>query len=226
MSGLGVHEDVSASGLPLLGDLGEDRGGEAQQGRFVGYEDEISFSQGKNFSSVYFVGPVPITIGAGIEGSIGFELHANIQPVSLATSAGPFAQLEANVTGAVGVPGLQAGVGGALTLLDERFTGTVSTGLTVLHSNPGAAVFEGEVSLTILNVLTGPEGRLFLFAEYPAAIWCNSPLGAFPCGVKLVRAELVLANWSSFVNEDILFDESLCKAVTITANGVTFHNCD
>ena len=190
------------------------------------YEDELSFSKGKNFNNVFFVGPVPVTVGAGIEGSIGFELHANLQPVSLATSAGPFAQLEANVTGAIGVPGLQAGVGGALTILDERFTGTVLTGLVVVDPGPQSAVFEGSASLKIVNTLTGPVGRLFLFADYPAIVWCNSVFGVFPCGVKVVRSELVLVEWASFVKEDVLFDESLCKAVTIANGNVTFSSCD
>jgi hypothetical protein len=68
-------------------------------------------------------------------------------------------------------------------------------------------------------------GRLFLFAEYPTVKWCNSVFGSFACGVKITRSELVLVTWTSFVKEDVLFDQSLCKAVTIANAGVTFGNC-
>ena len=51
----------------------------------------------------FFVGPVPFNLEAGVTGSIGFELYANIQPIGLAAKAGPFAELEATITGAIGI---------------------------------------------------------------------------------------------------------------------------
>ena len=69
------------------------------------YDGEWSAVRSRSYSSVFFAGPVPITVGATISGAIGFELHANLVFDSLACSAGPFATLDASVTGAVGVPG-------------------------------------------------------------------------------------------------------------------------
>ena len=65
-----------------------------------------------------------------------------------------------------------------------------------------------------------------VFAEYPGVKWCTGPLGnTFACGVKIVRAERELANWRSFEKNDVLFDDTLCKAVTLEPTGATFSVC-
>lgn len=199
-----------------------------QPAGFVYEDDPLSVSKEKAYSSVFFVGPVPVTVSAGIGGEIGFRLAINLQPIQLLAEAGPFAELEAFVTGGVGIPGLNAGVGGALSLLKEEFQAKVDTHLEVRDFGDvsGTAIVHGLAHMSVVNTLTGPTGRLFLQATFPGPVWCNLPVvGWIPCGAEIKRAELVLVNWESFVKEDILFEETLCKAVTISSEGVTFSAC-
>jgi len=195
------------------------------------FDGTFSVTKEKTFSKQFFVGPVPVSTSGGVAGEIGYQLTANLQPASLANSVRPYAKLEATVEAGVGTAGFRAGAGGSLTLVDESFLGTVQTGLSVLQAGgpQAAAVFEGAVSMRVTNTVTGPAGRLFLFVEYPGVKWCRRcalrRCVSFPCGVKTVRREFDLVTWRSFVKEDVLFDETLCKRVTLDLGSATFSVC-
>lgn len=191
------------------------------------FDGSFSISKEKSFSKQFFVGPVPVSTTGGVAGELGYQLTANLQPTSLACRTGPYATLEATIEAGVGILGLRAGAGGGLTLIDERFEGNVLTGLTVVHG-AAPAIFQGSASMQVGNAVTGPTGRIFLFVEYPGVKWCRACiLGAcfpFPCGIKTVRKEWGLVSWVSFVKEDVLFDQSFCKRVTIQTSP-TFSSC-
>lgn len=82
--------------------------------------------------------------------------------------------------------------------------------------------------MQVSNTLTGPTGRLFLFVEYPGLKWCRACLFGvclpYPCGFKTVRKELGLVSWVSFVKSDVLFDQVVCKRVTISG-GPSYSLC-
>jgi len=188
---------------------------------------EFSVSKAVIYNQLFFVGPVPFTASASVGGTIGFELYANIQPFGLAAKAAPFAKLEATITGAVGIPALKAGFGGTLTFIDERFHANVTTALTFSYPEGGGLPigFEGHFSMSVINTLTGPEGELFLFTDYPKVKWCTKRvlgrLLTYPCGKRNIRNKLVLAKFEPFVKEDVLFDVALCKARTFGILGET-----
>jgi hypothetical protein len=177
--------------------------------------DPFSISKEVTYNQLFFVGPVPFTASATVGGEIGFDLYANIQPIGLAVKAGPFAKLEVTITGAVGIRVLRAGFGGTLTLIDEQFYGNVTAGLTFitdLTEGEDAVGFELSMRMSATNTLTGPQGELFLFADYPGVKWCSVLGKSLPCGVTSIRTKKELARFRTFVKEDILFDKTLCKA--------------
>tara|TARA_R110002072_G_scaffold228234_2_gene385023 strand:- start:1893 stop:3950 length:2058 start_codon:yes stop_codon:yes gene_type:complete len=182
------------------------------------------FSKEKSFTKQFFVGPVPVVTTGGVMGEIGYELAANLQPTSLACSLTPYATLSATLSGAVGVAGLSGGAGAELILLDERFVGAVNTGISVVDDN----TFEGRANMQVRNVLSGPSGRVYLFAEYPGVRWCRRKVlnrrFSYPCGIRTIRKELNLVSWATFQKEDVLFDETLCKRVTLNSGLATFSN--
>ena len=189
--------------------------------RELGYvfDGSFSISKEKKFTRQFFVGPVPVSAAGGVVGEIGYQLTADLQSTSLTSTAGPFVRVEAMIEAGVGIAGLlQAGAGGALTLLDERFQGSATTGLAVV-SVGSPAVFEGSVVMNVTNTVTGPTGRIYLFVEYPGLKWCRACVFGicipYPCGFKTVRKELGLVTWQSFRKEDLLFDKTLCKRVTL-----------
>lgn len=174
----------------------------------------FSITKEVKYDQLFFVGPVPFTASASVAGEIGFKLYANIQPFGLASKTGPFAKLEATITGAVGIPILKAGFGGTLTFIDEEFQASVTTGLALSFNDGFPIGFEGQFSMSVINTLTGPQGELFLFADYPVVKWCAVLGRSFPCGLPTIRNKLVLAKFESFVKEDVLFDKRLCKRRT------------
>lgn len=187
------------------------------------YDGSFSVSKEKSFTRQFFVGPVPVSATGGVTGEVGFALVANLQPVSLTSNVGPYASLEASLEAGVGIFGLRAGAGGALTLIEERFQGDVLTGLSVIRAS-APAVFEGSVAMQVANVVTGPTGRLYLFVEYPGIKWCRVWGIPLPCGFKTVRKEWGLVSWVSFVKEDVLFDQVWCKRVVLNGTAA-FASC-
>lgn len=197
--------------------------------RELGYTFDGSFSvsKEKSFSKTFFVGPVPVTTSGGVTGEVGYQLTANLQPTELTSRTGPYASLEATIEASVGIPGLRAGAGGGLVLIEERFEGGVVTGLSVLQTS-APAIFDGNVAMQVTNTVTGPTGRIFLFVEYPGIKWCRACIFGvcfpLPCGFKLVRSEWGLVSWTSFVKQDVLFDQSWCKRVHIGST-TSFTSC-
>ena len=197
--------------------------------RELGYsfDGTFSISKEKSFSKTFFVGPVPVTTSGGVTGEVGYQLTANLQPTELTSRTGPYASLEATIEASVGIPGLRAGAGGGLVLIEERFEGGVQTGLTVVQIS-APAIFEGSVGMQVTNTVTGPTGRIFLFVEYPGIKWCRACVFGvcfpLPCGFKMVRKEWGLVSWASFVKEDLLFDQTWCKRVRI-GTSTSFTSC-
>ncbi len=193
------------------------------------FDGTFSVTKEKSFSKQFFVGPVPVSVSGGVAGSIGYRLTASLEPASLASSVRPFAGLEATLEAGVGIVGFRAGAGGTLTLITEEFAAGVQTGLVVASAGPSPAVFQGSATMRVVNTLTGPNGRLFLFVEYPGVKWCRAcVLGVcipYPCGLKTVHKELTLVTWQTFVKQDVLFDETWCRQVTTDGTTTTFGLC-
>lgn len=193
------------------------------------FDGTYSVTKEKTYSKQFFVGPVPVSVSGGVAGTIGYRLTAAIEPTSLASSVRPFASLEATLEAGVGIVGLRAGAGGTLTLISEEFAAGVQTGLVVASVGPNPAVFQGTATMRVVNTLTGPTGRLFLFVEYPGVKWCRGCVFGvcfpYPCGLKTVHNELTLVTWQSFVKEDVLFDETWCRQVSTDGNTATFGVC-
>lgn len=187
----------------------------------------FSVSKEKKYSRTFFFGPIPVTASGGVAGEIGYELVASVQPLSMVSRIEPYAKLEGTLEAGVGIPGLRAGAGGTLTLIEERFGGNAEASLLVQSVTP--AVFQGQVTMQVENTLTGPSGRLFLFVEYPGIKWCRGCIFGFcfpfPCGFKTCRNEWGLVTWTSFVKNDVLFQTTLCKRVVIDGTGVHFTLC-
>ena len=187
----------------------------------------FSISKEKKYTRTFFLGPIPVTASGGVAGEIGYELVASVQPLSMVSRIEPYAKLEGTLEAGVGIPGLRAGAGGTLTLIEERFGGEAESTLVVQSVTP--AVFQGQVAMHVENTLTGPSGRLFLFVEYPGIKWCRGCIFGlcfpFPCGFKTCRNEWGLVTWTSFVKTDVLFRATLCKRVVIDGTGVHFTIC-
>ena len=143
----------------------------------VGYSKEVEKEQ------QFFVGPVPMIAGASIGGNFGidytfgyggddptlFGSGASANPViSVGSSIGPFANLEALMFAGVGTKVFTVAVERVVTLLEEKIVYFIGTEIEVIDD--GFSSGDVEFLITQLqklsNIFTGPVGKLNLFAKY------------------------------------------------------------
>lgn len=203
----------------------------AISGELISYSKEVEKEQ------QFFVGPVPMIAGGSVGGNIGLELsvgYANDDApvfgggnavVSVGSSIGPFANLEAAMFAGVGTVVFSVGVEGVLVLLDERLVYFIGTEIEVIDD--GFTSGDVEFMITQLqklsNIFTGPQGKLNLFAKYsvPAIRTCNWGFVKVPC-LKLATIKAIMNIYSTpalFRREDILFEDPFAQLDVVIANG-------
>ena len=199
----------------------------------------ISYSKEKEAEQQFFVGPVPMIAGASIGGSLGLELtvgYADDDPpvfgggnavVSLGSSIGPFASLEAGMFAGVGTKVFSVGVEGVVTLLDERIVYFIGTEIEVLNdgfdSNHNVEFMITQLQ-KLSNIFTGPVGKLNLFAKYtvPAVRTCKWKFIKVKC-IKLATIKATKNIYSTpalFRREDILFEDPFAQLNVVIPDGL------
>jgi len=197
----------------------------------------ISYSKEVEKEQQFFIGPVPMIAGASVGGNLGLDYNFGYADddvpvfgggnavVSLGSSIGPFANLEAAMFAGVGTKVFAVGVEGVLTLLDERIVYFIGTEIEVIDD--GFASGDVEFMVTQLqklsNIFTGPQGKLNLFAKYtvPAVRTCKWKWIKFKC-IKLATIKATKNIYSTpalFRREDILFEDPFAQLDVVIASG-------
>lgn len=197
----------------------------------------ISYSKEVKKEQQFFVGPVPLIAGGSIGGNLGLEItigYANDKApvfgggnavVSVGSSIGPFANLEALMFAAVGTVVFAVGVEGVLVLLDERLVYFIGTEIEVIDDGFGSGDVEFMVTQLqkLSNIFTGPQGKLNLFARYtvPAVTTCNWGFVKFTCITlaTLKATKNIYSTPALFRREDILFEDPFAQLNVVIANG-------
>lgn len=204
----------------------------------------ISYSKEVEKEQQFFIGPVPMIAGGSIGGNLGLELTfgyddlvppvfdtdttpvfgSNNSVVSLGSSIGPFANLEAAMFAGVGTKVFAVGVEGVLTLLDERIVYFIGTEIEVIDDGfvSGDVEFIVTQLQKLSNIFTGPQGKLNLFAKYtvPAVRTCKWKFIKFKC-IKLATIKATKNIYSTpalFRREDILFEDPFVQLDVVIVN--------
>ena len=201
----------------------------------------VQYSKEKEKEQQFFVGPVPMIAGASIGGSFGidytfgyggddpslFGSGASANPViSVGTSVGPFANLEAGMFAGVGTKVFSVGVEGVVTLLEEKIVYFIGTEIEVIDD--GYTSGDVEFMITQLqklsNIFTGPIGKLNLFAKYtvPKVSTCKWKFIKVKC-IKLgtIKAtKNIYTTPALFRREDILFEDPFAELDVVIVNGM------
>jgi hypothetical protein len=198
----------------------------------------ISYSKEVEKQQQFFIGPVPMVAGGSVGGTFGLEIEFGYDDVkapvfgagnvvlSLGSSVGPFASLEALMFAGVGAVVFSVGVEGVLVLLDERLVYFIGTEIEVIDDGFASG---GDVEFMITqlqklsNIFTGPQGKLNLFARYsvPAVRTCNWGFVKVPC-LKLATIKATKNIYSTpalFRREDILFEDPFAQLDVVIVNG-------
>jgi len=128
------------------------------------WEKDWSVYKSYGYSQQFWVGPVPLNVGAGAQGTIGFNINFEVSD-NLIANAGPYVYAGAYASASVGVGGLlEAGVRGNLNLINANFINEVTAGITLLSNN---TELQGTLKETVSVTIAGPNGNVQLFAKYP-----------------------------------------------------------
>jgi hypothetical protein len=200
----------------------------------------VQYSKEKEKEQEFFVGPVPMIAGGSIGGSFGIDYTfgydsnapslfgggALVNPsISVGTSIGPFANLEAGMFAGVGTRAFAVGVEGVVTLLEEKIVYFIGTEIEVIDD--GFVSNDVEFKVTQLqklsNIFTGPVGKLNLFAKYtvPKVATCKWKFIKVKC-IKLgtIKAtKNIYTTPALFRREDILFEDPFATLDVVIVNG-------
>ncbi|MGD8803750.1 MAG: hypothetical protein PVG12_11240 [Gammaproteobacteria bacterium] len=200
----------------------------------------VQYSKEKEAEQQFFVGPVPMIAGASIGGSFGIDYtfgYGGDDPslfgsgasansvISVGTSIGPFANLEAGMFAGVGTKVFSVGVEGVVTLLEEKIVYFIGTEIEVIDD--GFESQNVEFMITQLqklsNIFTGPVGKLNLFAKYtvPQVKTCKWKFIKVKC-IKLgtIKAtKNIYTTPALFRREDILFEDPFAELDVVIVNG-------
>jgi hypothetical protein len=196
-------------------------------------DGEYSFSKeypdsenGQFLEATFFVGPVPLSAGGYVTGTIGVRLGTvdqNLSPISytsaddqyrLGMSIEPFAELDATMYGGFGSRrAIIAGVEGRLSLLSEALEFFYGIDIDLVNDGAGASPAEFVISQgpIITNTFTGPQGSINLFAEFPVIRFKKCKVGfiKIPCP-KIIRVKVkknLYTSPAAFEFVDILYED-------------------
>jgi len=166
--------------------------------------------------STVFCGPVPVVFTTGAQGTLGYDLTFEMDSGNMKLTGTPYADLSAFASAVVHLGIAKGGVKGVMTLIRDDYVNSVSFG-NVRLTNGGSSI-SATANMNVTNVLTGPKGRLYLFADYPGTKWCKTFLGRVPCGVRNIHKEKTLVRFHTFQKKDVLLNESITKTVSLNCN--------
>lgn len=178
-----------------------------------------AFSKEKRVKRIFYPGGVPVTVEGFVSGRIGAKYTLDFQrrtfplSTSLDLASDTFAVLDAGAKAQVGIGGfIGFGVEGSLTFLRESFKVGTGADLAVLHDGfaPGGIVeIEFKPKLNIVNEVTGAEGKVLVYAEFPVPYVKFCGYFKIPCGggFRPSRENFVIDHFTAYRKVDILLNE-------------------
>jgi hypothetical protein len=167
-------------------------------GRMIDYTKDWNVHKEKKEVKTIMIFVVPLTFTASASGTIGIDFK--MQESSLGTVsayATPHAKLSGTGSAAIGVPGANAGIEGALNLVNVAFPSEFAAGIKFEGNDEYVYSLIGELSEKIIQLSTWINGEIDAFAEYPWPDICYKHICClgnvpYPCIVtKHDRATIV-----------------------------------
>lgn len=179
-AGLEAGADVSSASagynfaVNLLGSEVYSKGEEASVSDEFGY----SWDESVNIvTTTFFIIVVPVTIEAGIEGSIGLSVGYGFEDFNFVVTNDLLnVAIDLFASAGVGVPGFSAGVEASFVVIENTLTNTITLVLNELISDSRFSI-----NFRMDNTLEAIRGTFDAFVEYTTIKWCWKVV---PCGTK------------------------------------------
>ncbi len=172
------------------------------------YDKTMSWTKSREVRGRMFAGPIPMEVRAKASGTMGYRVRAFLDPARLEVLGQAFANIQGTAEASASVVVARAGVGGNITLIDDRFTARGECQLGI----PSGGMLTGTLTMEVTNDLRGPNGRIFLFEEHYKPKWCKKII---PCGTKKVRNEKTIVRFRTFRKVDVLFNTTRTATVCL-----------
>lgn len=142
------------------------------------WEEERILAQAK-----FTVGPIPITVSAGIEGGVGFELTLGYALSELYSEGDIFsANFGGFATGGVDLGLVAGGVIVQINILDNVLALESSAELALLED--GVVNPRVDYSFLLTDDIDAISGQFGLYADVRSIKWCKKFFIPYPCGIK------------------------------------------
>ena len=163
----------------------------------------------KGFTQQYVVGIVPVKITAGAQATVGFESTVGLTGITtIEGTFKPFAKIGAYVQGGIGVIGYSAGVEADLWLVTESLRNRVTGELVLVEKDGYITRIDGDLDERITNYFRGPNGKLYLYAEYSVPKYCRAWGKRYVCGVKTKKKRKYLSKMQTSTSKRTLLHKS------------------
>ncbi|KAF7787903.1 hypothetical protein PRUB_a2425 [Pseudoalteromonas rubra] len=161
---------------------------------------EKSWEEEKVLAQARFtIGPVPMSVEAGVTGSLGFELTVGYNAELYAEGDLFHVDFNAFGRGGVNLGLVSAGIQAILTLIDNTFAMESNAGFALVsNGNKAPHIYYGIELKNDLDVISGKFG---LYAETIGVKWCKKWGIPYPCGKKTHRYDLWLYQTPSVYNK-------------------------
>ena len=176
----------------------------------IGYTKEWSIGKKRGYTQQFIVGIVPVKITAGAQATVGYVADIHLSGItSLTGSFKPKASIGAYVQGGIGVIGYSAGVEADLWLLNESLKNSVTASLDMVEDSAGEYIvsLEGNLHEHVYNYFRGPNGKLYLYAEYTVPKYCRSFGTRYICGVRHKTKRKYLGKWQTSSSKSVILDK-------------------
>lgn len=138
----------------------------------------------------FTIGPIPMSVEAGVDGSLGFELTVGYNAELYANGDLFSVDFGAFGRGGVDLAVASAGVEAEFNLIDNVFSLDSSAGFSLVSTDNATPHIYYALELTDdMDVISGKFG---LYAETKGIKWCKKWGIPYPCGSKTTRYDLWL----------------------------------
>lgn len=137
--------------------------------------------------STFFIGPVPLSVEAGISGEMGMGANLTYEALTLTVTGDLFkASLGGAANGGINTGVAKAGITLDLTVLENVLAMEATTDMRAYDNNTGGPTIDW--SFAIVDDINAIEGKFGLYAETYGLKWCKKKIFGkkikYPCGTK------------------------------------------
>jgi hypothetical protein len=151
------------------------------------YEYEKKWERSRDLvKSRFFVGPIPISVSAGVNGAMSFGVEAGFNGKLFFEGDLLGAEFGAYAKGGINLLIVEAGIQIALVIIENHFNAEASVGLLLFAVTDDGIDFQPKITYgaSLVDELDVIKGKFGLYADVFGVQWCKKWFFYYPCGTN------------------------------------------